>query len=80
MSEFNLSKKRKESIIKLARSSLRWSIKVYRFVNEVEEQDKEFIRLLKGSINQIPIPNSREKIIMALVHECINKLAGDLSK
>ena len=38
---------------------------------------KEAVEKLKGSINQIPIPNSREVQIMTLVHECIDKIFGE---
>jgi len=73
--EFNLSEKREE-LLKAFLSKISVSFDDWKMFKEMlEYQDKEFIRLLKEDTGCHPI-NSREKQIIKLFKERINKLAG----
>ncbi len=71
--EFNLSKEREE-LFEIILHQRPTAGRIYRII---KKQDKEFIKKLKEDTGCQPI-NSREKQIIALFKERIDRLAGDL--
>jgi len=69
-----LSDKREASILKLARSSMRWEVKVMRFIVEITKQDKEFIQKLNDIILSGKFIGMRDIVILA-GEELINNVS-----